>query len=325
MNTPKDPKDTKTFKESTALDGLSESEQADLARRLETYSVEALRVGSVVDKIFVQHSDFKRAIKVLDRLFQLGLEFEVPQGARLIGPPGTGKTAVFQYFTKSLPGSTLYSSGAGAIGVRLQKIPSAGRIVAGLFQAISYPFPSGSAKRMFDRRGLLYEAIRAKGTRLIWVDEAQHLMLERYVRDNTPHETDAAELLRELMDETHASLVLSGSTDLDKLGELVPALASRVSSKEEMREIQEGPVWVGFINAFSDACTAFDISFIKAPETARLLYMATRGNMRSFKRLMVETVLIAVDMHSLKLALEIMAKAYSETAGLAASRENPFG
>lgn len=324
MNHPKSQGSRKSFDASTALDEPDESELEDLERRLQIYSVEALRTGSVVDKIFVRHPDFERAITALDRLFQLGLEFDVPQGVRLIGQPGTGKSAAFSYFKKSLPGSSLYSSGAGAIGARLQRTPVTGRVIATLFQAIDYPFASGSAKRMFDRRGILYEAIRSKGTRLIWIDEAHHLMLERHVRDNVPHETETAEFLREMMDETRTSLVLAGSSDLHKLDVLVPALASRVAGIEQMREIPDGANWAGFIRAFADACSSYDVGFIKTPEIMRRLYMATKGNMRSFKRLLVEAVLIAVDAPSLQLNKDILSKAYKETAGSAAPRENPF-
>jgi hypothetical protein len=316
---------SRSFDASMALDESSDDEQADKSRRLQTYSIEALRCGIAVDKILVQHTDFKHSVKVLDRLFQIGLEFEVPQGIRLIGPPGSGKTAVFRYFLATLPGSTLYTHGAGAIGIRLQKNPIAGRMVAGLFSAIKYPFASGSAKRLFDKRSLLFEAIKAKGTRLIWVDEAQHLMRERQLREDIAHETDAAELLRELMDETHASVVLAGSEDLEKLDSLVPPLASRIAGREYMREIAEGPTWTGFLNAFSDAVTSFDLCYIKQPVIDKRLYLATSGNMRSFKRLMVEAVLIAVDSHSLVLNSEILFKAYSVTAGLGAQRSNPFG
>ena len=82
-----------TFTESLALDGPDQHEAETNARRLQTYSVDALRVAAQIERVYVNHTAFAAGLKTLDRLFQLGTELETPQGCRLIGPPGSGKTA----------------------------------------------------------------------------------------------------------------------------------------------------------------------------------------------------------------------------------------
>lgn len=97
----------KYFDQSMQFDAIASDDELLEARRLATYSVNALRVAKSVDRTFVLFPAAVQALTSLDRLFQLGTEFNMPQGMRLVGPSGVGKTASFEYFRASLPNSAL--------------------------------------------------------------------------------------------------------------------------------------------------------------------------------------------------------------------------
>ena len=315
---------SETFTESLALDGPDQHQAETILRRLTTYSVDALRVAAQVERIYVNHPAFSSGLKTLDRLFQLGTELETPQGYVLIGPPGSGKTALFRYFRESLPRSSLFSGSYGAIGLRVPKRPLPGLLIREFLRILKYPFAGGSYKQLYERRHLVFEAVRSNGTRLVWLDEAHHLLPKHASRQIEHDETESIELLRELMDECKVSLVLAGSGELDNLKSIAPHLITRVAGRDALDVFKLDGNWLGFLKAFSAQSTSFDISVIEDRTLAKLLHMATEGNLRPFKQLILEAVLIAYDANDLRLTQDHIRAAFVLVFGHASTRSNSF-
>jgi len=311
------------FNQSKQLDLADEEQQTLEARRLNTYSVEALRIAAEADRAFVLFPNAVHTLKALDRLFQLGTEFTTPQGMYLVGPSGVGKTATFNYFQASLPKSALFSNGSAAIGMRLQSRPKVGHLIQGLLRAVKYPFSTGSGKQLYLRRFILFEALKSSRTRLIWLDEAQHLLFKRPSVVSNEIEGEATEFLRELIDVCNISVVLAGTDELDRLSELAPHLASRISVREEMKCFQADINWIAFVRAFARNCQSLDLSYVNNPNEAMLLHLATAGNLRAFKRLLTEVILISVDSGK-RVNQETLSIAFQRVFGMATMRSNPF-
>ncbi len=312
------------FTESLALDSPDNNEAEIYARRLQTYSVDALRVATQIERIYVNHPAFANGLRMLDRLFQLGTELETPQGHQLIGPPGSGKTALFRYFRDSLPSSSLFSSNVGAIGLRVPKRPFPGLLIREFLRLLKYPFAGGSYKQLYERRQLVFDALRSNGTRLVWLDEAHHLMPKHASRQIEHDETESIELLRELMDECRVSLVLAGSSELGNMKNVAPHFCTRVVGRESLATFELDANWLGFLKAFAAQSIVFDIGLIADRSLGTLLHMATEGNLRTFKQLIVEAVLIAHDANDLRLTQDHLRKAFSLVFGQACTRSNPF-
>ncbi|MNY92863.1 hypothetical protein D3C78_92590 [compost metagenome] len=314
----------KVFDQSTRFDPPDEEQLALEARRLNTYSVAALRVAAEADRAFVLSPEAVHTLKALDRLFQLGTEFTTPHGMYLVGPSGSGKTATFKYFRASLPQSALFSDGFAAIGMRLQSKPKVGHLVQGLLSALKYPFTGGSGKQLYLRRFILFEALKSSRTRLIWLDEAQHLLMTRRTSADGDFEPEGTEFLRELIDECNISLVLAGTAELNGLPKVAPHLASRTPKREEMKNFPADGNWVGFVRAFAKQCQSTDLAYVHAPEIAMRLHLATDGNLRAFKLLITEAILIASDANQSPVGQETLSHAFKEVFGKATTRSNPF-
>lgn len=265
------------------------------ARRLQEYSTKALAIAAEVDRIHVKHTQFTQALGAMDRLFQIAPLFEMTHGMRLVGPPGSGKSALFRYFRNSLPRSSLFAPGYGAVGVRAGRRPTAGQLIAALLRAYRYPFRSGGSATVYGRSGIVFDLIREKGTRMLFIDEAQHLLRQTRRTEQVSDEPEATDLLREIVDTNKVALVLAGTEVLDGLGTADHHLADRVPGRHALSHFGEGAAWRGFLRAYSKQCDSHDLSIIDSVRESGRLHIATSGNPRAVKRLITEAVLISAD------------------------------
>jgi len=277
------------------FDPPDEEEKSTIARRQFTYSLKALHVAARLQRVFVAHQAFKAALEGCDRIFQLSRELNVQQGAVIAGPTGVGKTALIRYFRATIPNSTLFEPGLGVLALRIPRRPNVGQIIGGLLRQLKYPFPVTSST-LSVRRDALVEALRHKGTRLIFADEADNLRGQVQLRSRLYDDgTSATDVLRELMDEVPLGLCLCGSQDLLDLRTIDMSLGGRVSAKFELREFHNDGNWLGFLHVFRQRFTEIDLSIIDSEEEGTRLHRACGGNPRTFKRFITEAVLVAVD------------------------------
>jgi hypothetical protein len=304
---------------------ISEEQQRTLERRLATYSASAIKLAVKIDRVLVAHTDFNSTLRAMDRVFQLGKELSVPQGVALIGPPGSGKSTTLQYFMASLPTSTLFEAGLGVVRVRLPERPSLGRVVSMMLTKLRYPFPKVSDHTVGAKRGILIEALRSKGTRMIGIDEAGHMCgigVRRAHASRTGNEI--TELCCELMDEAQVALMLCGNEQLSSLDRVDPALGARVTVRQRLKDFADGAMYEGFLTAFKNQSKDFDLSFLVDPHQASNMHKATNGNPRHTKSLFIEGVLVAAERNLSCLNSEVMAEAFARLRGSATLITNPW-
>lgn len=309
------------FEEIPGIDELTDEDREIEARRLDSYCKEALRIGKLVDSIYLLHDQFRVAVKACDRIFQISKELGTGHGLRLYGPSGTGKSSVYKYFSKSLPSSTLFSPGWGCIGVRAYPKTSAGHLVGGLLRAYKYPFTRLTEQVVYEKRSLVFELVRQKGTRLIFVDQAQHLLRGERKGCVLPTGND---FLCELIDETNVGIVLAGDEELaidERLGE---ALKSRITGRLELQPFKASAQWEGVVKSFVKNCIWIDLTFLLNQGQPKTLHGVTDGNMRALKRLITEAVMICVQQKQRAVGREHMKEAYDLVFGTTSNRINPY-
>lgn len=311
--------------EMTDFDGPGEEERRIEQRRLFTYSPQAIRAAVAVDRVMVNYPAFAEAMAGADRVFQLGRELTVQQGITITGESGSGKTALGRYFIGSQPKSTLFEDGFGAIAIRLPGRPTVGHVVGALLRRLRHPFPSISAQTLDIKRQMLIDALRQKGTRVIFIDEAHYLLMQARMHGRAQMMYgNVTDVIRELMDETPVAVVLLGTSELLELEAADAHLANRVSARFELRGLEVPVIWQGFVRSFVKQVRSVDLSPLTEKDEAQRLHVATQGNLRSFKRLVTEAALVAVDDGAQVVSPQHLQKAFERANGRAAGKDNPY-
>lgn len=295
------------------------------ARRLLQYGPAALEAGASIEQIYVSFSQFKMALAACDRIFQLAKIFDTPHGLLITGPSGASKTTLAQYFIRSLPPSDLFEADFGAIMFRLRTAPSQGHVVSGLLQALKYPFSNVRTGRIFAMRDVAFDALKQRGTRLVFIDQAHCLSNQTKPRHVDVLEGAASDTLREMMEETKVGLVLLADSTFRGLDYVDRALDDRISVKMSLSHFLPGSEWLGFLRAFCNAVKCVDLQILTHPTIEAATHSATDGNRRSFRRLIVEAVMVAVDQGELAITEVHLKRAFDIVHGNASSRSNPYG
>ena len=218
----------------------------------------------------------------------------------------------------------LFAPGLGVIGFRSCSRPTVGFLIRSLLSAYRYPFISGGETQMYARRGVLIDLIRQKGTRLLFIDEAAGLLTKPTHSRTQKSETEPTDLLREIGDACQISLVLASAECLDAIDQLDPALSQRISVRTELKNFLADGQWLGFLRAYVKQCDVFDLAIITDNSVAKRMHLTTNGNLRQFKRLITEAVLLAVDANRESISVEDLSVAFPLVNGQACGKENVF-
>ena len=305
-------------------DPVEQEEQIIHARRLKQYGPAALEAGASVERIYVLFSEFKGGLEVFDRVFQLSKTLETPQGVLLSGPPGSSKTSLANYFIQSLPPDSLFEKGCGAIMLRLRASPAQGHVISALLHALKYPFTCVKRGRVFAMRDVAFEALKQRGTRIVFVDQAHCLSAQTRHRHIDVVESTASDTFREMMEEAKVGLVLLADSAFKGLEYVDRALDDRLSVKMTLSHFSDNGEWLGFLAAFVKAATSIDLQILNTERIAKATFVATDGNRRSFRRLIVEAVMIAVEEGQSAVSEAHLHKAFVAVNGRASPRCNPY-
>lgn len=316
---------SKNFEVVDMEDGDEDDKQIR-SRRLLTYSTEALIAAERIERVYVAFPEFKQALEVCDRIYQLSRRLNTPQGALITGAPGTSKTTISEYFSRSLPPNELFDKGYGSLTIRLRANPSAGLIVSSLLRALDYPFTAVAKNRVTTMRDVAFDALVQKGTKVIFVDQAHCLATQHRIRRSDQIETVASDLLTELMDRTKIGLILLADASFSGLKEVDKALADRIPTHLQMTQFANDATWRGFLGAFvKQMADTLDAKAMLSEKCMLATYHATDGNRRAFRRLVVEIGLVTLQAGVQVVTLDHMRTAYDRVSGLSTARANPYG
>ncbi len=295
------------------------------ARRMSMYSVKALRAGREVADLYILFPQIKTALAAFDRIYQLSRAVSIPQGALLTGPPGSSKTSLARYFMQSLPPGPDVVDGFGALYARLRPGVTAGLIVSLLLNAVRHPFTNVRHDRVMSMRDIACEALQHKGTRLLFLDEAQCLCLRGRWRTADDRDTSAFNMLREIMDRAGVGLVLLADHRLSRIDQIDRALADRVSVTLSLSHFQNDGAWSAFLRGLAQHVRTPSLQILTEGAVRAATHAATGGNRRATMRLIVEAVLIAVDAESGAVTLAHLQLAFERAHGTTIEVPNPYG
>ncbi|HEY4081858.1 MAG TPA: TniB family NTP-binding protein [Burkholderiaceae bacterium] len=306
-------------------DDWSEEERQVRARRMATYSIKAILAAREIARKYVIFPELRAVLAAFDRVYQLSREVGLPQGIVLTGPPGSSKTSVATYFMRSLPPASDVADGFGALSLRMRPSASAGFVISQILNAVRHPFTTVRQDRITPMRDIACEALQHKGTRVIFVDEAQCLLQRSRPRAGDDRDTSAGNLLREMMDIAGVGLVLLGDHRLHSLEEVDQGLADRVSVRMSLGPFGNDGTWATFLSELARNVKAIDLGLLADDSVRASTHAATGGCRRAVMRLVVEAVLVAVDAESTAVTQAHLRLAYQRTSGPCHAVPNPYG
>jgi hypothetical protein len=259
-----------------------------------TYSNKALRQGMLVDARIVRHDRFNQSIAALDRMFLLGKELRQPIGGVISGPPGVGKTTIFEYYMQTLPQHDLAERSKAMIHLRMRRIGALGGLVQSVLQQLKYPLMKVNSNTVDAKRSLSIDALRRHNTRLILVDEANLASLRRGA--SSGEGSSISEYFREVMDESNVAVCLAGGSSLADLKQVDPHLDSRCVVKEPHQDFALDADWLGIAQAVLPNNDVVKLHGIHSSRDEQLtLHTICRGNLRRLKQFATELTMVTVD------------------------------
>lgn len=306
-------------------DPSGDDERDTQARRLSMYSVRAITAAREVANMYILFPQIKAALAAFDRVYQLSRAVAIPQGALLVGPPGSSKTSVAHYFMQSLPPAPDVVDGFGALYLRMRPGASAGLIVSQVLNAVRHPLTNVRYDRIAPMRDIACEALQHKGTRLLFVDEAQCLGLRGRGRITDDRDSSAGNMLREIMDRAGIGLVLLADHRLPNLEQVDRALADRVSVRISLSHFENDGAWAAFLRGLVRNVQSPSLRVLTEGAIRAATHAATGGSRRATMRLVIEAVLIAVDAEADEVSNAHLQLAFQRTRGPSQELPNPYG
>lgn len=283
-----------------------------LERRQKMYSQAALARTTKIDLALVMHRQFQTGLEAIDRVFQLGPQFEnVPAGLRVIGEPGCGKSTLLRYFEDSLPGAGLLEHGGGALRVVLEGRTSMFQLLDLLLATLNYPVSGVRASNLHRRRMAFWELVRRNKIRVVLIDEAHQLLYRAGGGSKAPGEgNDATALLRTFTD-NRLGLVMAGGLELARLEEFDKYLYSRCQARHSMKSIELKGGWGGVMKKVIEFSDEHSLQLFENEWQREKLHRATGGVLRALKILLTEAVLVSCDAQRNAVTVEDMDLAFS--------------
>lgn len=160
---------------------------------------------------------------------------------------------------------------------------------------------------------------------MLFIDEAHHLVHQMRRESIGDEETEATDVLRAIMDESRTGIVLLGRAGLKDLSKVDAALADRILQVFELKYFEPNLQWLSFVKSFADAgARTFGLEKLLEKGEPKRLHLVTNGNMRRFKRMVTEAVMIAVDAKRMSLSIEDLALAFTRVFGADHVFDNPY-
>ncbi|OYT88704.1 MAG: hypothetical protein CFE43_20895 [Burkholderiales bacterium PBB3] len=283
-------------------------------------SIAGVAVARQVLDAVVQYPVFEHIQQAAVADINLMSEIRMPFGLMVLADPGMGKTLLLEVIRRSLTQMDHFLDKARPVlSISLDSAVDTHKLASKLMFALGYPMLP-SRPNLESMTHMIDMGIDRLKPKVLLVDECQHMCEGN--RDITARAL--TDWLKVRMDKHNLPFAGAGTTTFERISEINPQFTSRSSAKYTIGPFQIGDAWSQLIQAFASVVTKVDLKALKSDSMLKATHLATGGNLRRLKKLLVYACISAADRPQAMLTKEDMESGFDRAFGLASGLANPF-
>jgi predicted AAA+ superfamily ATPase len=260
-----------------------------------------LAYDQIIDKFsrfIYPHPDYAKALKVITKSINNTVNSNQPMAAVLTGLTGTGKTTLIKHVIaqnyrkpQDIENTDSVVKIVPAYHCTVPADASIKALAIAMLKHLDGEDLSGNATILTKRLSTL---IKTCQTQVIFLDEFQHL-LSKKARNGGESVTD---WVKTLMDETGVPVIIAGMPACEGIIDSHPQLSGRYPYRASLgllpfdadNNIYMAKTIQSFINAIETHLNMHCVPKLYEEEYLASIYVATGGNMRSIRQLIIESL-----------------------------------
>lgn len=277
------------------------------------------QVAQEISAIVVQHDSLT---KIIDDSIDTAMMMQaarIPTGILIQAEPGMGKSLLLRLIRDAV-GQRMQGAMGENRSIKIELDSSVDQVrIAGFFtMAVGYPILPTKA-RLETMNSMIGKALERMQPVLATIDETQHICEGN--RDITAR--NVTDWIKVRMDTYNFATICAGTLGLEKLCTINPQFTSRASANYTIEPFKYDQQWLSLLKGFVDSSTLMDIGVI-LQSAARRLHLASNGNLRALKRVLVYASRAAALEGTRVLQMSHLEVGHTKHAGLMSANSNPF-
>jgi Bacterial TniB protein len=272
-----------------------------------------------VQKTVVQHDAMSKILDDVVAMATMMQSIRSPSGILIQAEPGMGKTLILQLIRDEV--NQRIKRGFGeqkTLSVNLDAAVDAVRMAGFFAHALGYTALPTST-RLERMNNMIETAMLRLEPVIATIDETQHICEGN--RDITAR--SVTDWLKVRMDRFNFATICAGTLGLDRLSTINPQFTSRASANYILEPFQCDQSWLRLLDGFANSVKTVNMGLI-SQGAAKMLHTASKGNMRSLKRILTYAAESAALDPGQQMRMKDLMYAYNRHGGTAAYHSNPF-
>lgn len=279
-------------------------------------SPETLKVGEQVLNVVVDHQVFRRIRDACRDLIHTMRTLRTPSGILILAEPGMGKTLLLDLINREFSKTSQLEG--NCLQVALDDAVDQRGIASAMALALGYP-ALPSRPTLVALNHMVSVGLERRRAAALLIDEMQHVCEGH--KDITARA--ATDWLKVRMDTFNFPVIGAGTRVLERLAVINPQFVSRASASYVIHPFAFDDQWRQLLAAFAQAVQAVDLSIVNTT-ACRALHVATGGNMRMLKRLLMYACMHAATQPQKIVTLESLSKGLRDAKGDVSEASDPF-